>query len=147
MTAYTNIVALTVAANAAETAGQVDERAITLIGEVRRLTRVLERNMHKDPRERMGPPAHELLSAIISASAAIARCQPVDQCSVCRLCDVADGVVTKLMKKTARGVPAPLGGTVSGYLGDPCKNCHHMLLKRTGTCVTCAGCGHNEGCG
>ena len=34
----------------------------------------------------------------------------------------------------------------SGYLGDPCPNCHAMLLVKTGTCSTCRGCGESSGC-
>mgnify|MGYP001602930699 CR=1 FL=1 len=33
-----------------------------------------------------------------------------------------------------------------GYLGDPCPNCHAMLLVKTGTCSTCRGCGESSGC-
>lgn len=31
--------------------------------------------------------------------------------------------------------------------GDPCPTCGSVNLVRTGSCVTCQDCGHNEGCG
>lgn len=33
-----------------------------------------------------------------------------------------------------------------GYTGDPCDACGAFKLIRTGTCVTCTGCGANSGC-
>lgn len=35
----------------------------------------------------------------------------------------------------------------SGYTGDMCPNCQGVRMRRTGTCVTCEDCQHNEGCG
>lgn len=34
-----------------------------------------------------------------------------------------------------------------GYTGDACHQCGSFNTVRTGTCLTCADCGSNEGCG
>lgn len=34
-----------------------------------------------------------------------------------------------------------------GYTGNICPNCQGCRMIRTGSCVTCEDCGHNEGCG
>lgn len=34
----------------------------------------------------------------------------------------------------------------SGFTGDVCKKCGGFHMVRSGTCVTCADCGDNDGC-
>lgn len=33
-----------------------------------------------------------------------------------------------------------------GYTGDPCGHCGSLLLKRSGSCLVCDGCGTTTGC-
>ena len=37
--------------------------------------------------------------------------------------------------------------TTTTTTGNPCPNCQGGNMVRTGSCVTCQDCGHNEGCG
>ena len=72
-------------------------------------------------------------------------------------------VVVKDTPRPTQAVPMPLSAhgviqakTASGrypkqsplkFTGDPCPECNMMMLVRTGTCLTCHGCGYNSGCG
>ena len=42
-------------------------------------------------------------------------------------------------------VPRP-EGRAFGFEGDPCPNCHAMMLVRNGSCFKCHSCGETTGC-